>query len=45
MRSFARFLRGKPLWWIVPILALFGALAWLARVQAAAPDSPFTYRL
>jgi hypothetical protein len=45
MREFARFLRARPLWWIVPILALFGALAWLARVQALAPDAPFTYRL
>lgn len=45
IRDFLCFLRARPLWWIVPILALFGALAWLARVQASAPDSPFTYRL
>lgn len=45
IRDFLRFLREKPLWWIVPILALFGVLAWLARVQALAPEAPFTYRL
>jgi hypothetical protein len=45
VREFLAFLRAKPLWWILPILVLFGVLTWLARVQALAPDSPFTYRL
>lgn len=45
MKTYLRLLRERPLLWIVPIVALYGALFWLAWQTVQAPSAPWTYRL
>lgn len=40
-----RALAARPLTWIVPVVLLFGGLAWLAWATVHVPSVPLTYRI
>jgi hypothetical protein len=45
MRTYLRFLRRHPGWWLPPLLAYVGLVLWLASRVAQTPDNPFAYTL
>lgn len=45
MRTLLREFRTRPLAWTVPLVVVFGALAWLAWATVHVPSVPLTYRI
>ncbi|MBL8899257.1 MAG: hypothetical protein JNM84_16595 [Planctomycetes bacterium] len=45
INEFLYFLKHRIWWWVLPIVALFAGLLWLAWKVSLTPANPFIYRI